>query len=215
MLRLVIGNKNYSSWSLRAWLALRQVGIDFEEIQIPLGQPDSLELKLRHSPAGKVPVLIDGDTRVWESLAILDHLAERFPDAALWPADGDARALARSVSAEMHAGFDPLRSHMFMNCRSRFPGKGREPGVMEDVERIREIWRDCRARHGRGGELLFGDFTIPDAMFAPVVLRFETYAVELDATCRAYADAILRLPAMAEWLEAAEREPWTIPQYEY
>jgi glutathione S-transferase len=213
-MQLVIGNKNYSSWSMRPWLLMRELGIEFEEVQIPLRQPDSLERKLAHSPAGKVPILIDGDLRVWDSLAIMEHLGERFPDRRLLPADSEARAQARSVSAEMHSGFTSLRTRMPMNCRARRPAAGRGPGVQEDIDRICEIWRECRICYGGSGEFLFGGFTVADAMFAPVVSRFETYGVELDTTESEYARAILALPAVGEWMQAARDEPWSIAKFD-
>jgi glutathione S-transferase len=213
-LKLVFGNKNYSSWSMRAWLLMRQYRIEFEEIQIPLRQPDSLERKLAYSPAGKVPILIDGDMRIWDSLAIVEHLAEKFPDKRLWPADNEERALARSVSAEMHSGFVNLRSHMPLNCRARRPGAGRGLGVREDIDRIREIWRECRARYGVAGEFLFGAFTAADAMFAPVASRFQTYGVELDRVEAAYARAILATPVVQEWIHDAHKEPWSIAKFD-
>jgi glutathione S-transferase len=212
---LVIGNKNYSSWSMRPWLLMRERNIGFDEIQIPLRQADSPERKQRYSPAGKVPVLLDGERRIWESIAIVEYLAEKFPEARLWPQEEGARAVARAVSAEMHAGFERLRSQMFFNCRARFPGKGRGPGVQADVDRILALWRDCREHYGRGGNFLFGEFSIADAMFAPVVLRFQTYEVERDRVCREYADAVLALAPVQDWLEAAGKEPWTIAEFEY
>jgi glutathione S-transferase len=213
-LTLVIGNKNYSSWSMRPWLLMRQHRIQFDEVQISLRQPDSLERKLSYSPAGKVPILIDGDTRIWESLAIVEYLAEKFPEKRLWPADSEARGLARSVSAEMHAGFANLRSQMPLNCRASRPGAGRGPGVQEDIDRICGIWRDCRARYGAAGEFLFGDFTAADAMFAPVASRFQTYGVELDRDEAEYAQAILAMRAVRDWMEDAHREPWRIPKFD-
>jgi glutathione S-transferase len=214
-LRLVIGNKNYSSWSMRPWLLMRQLGIEFEEVQIPLRQPGSLERKLAHSPAGKVPILIDGDLGVWDSLAIVEYLAERFPDKQLWPADSEARAFARSVCAEMHSGFASLRTRMPMNCRARRPEGGCGPGVQEDIDRIRDIWRECRTRHGAVGEFLFGEFTAADAMFAPVASRFQTYAVELDGVEAEYVQTILALPAVTAWTQAAREEPWSIAKFDH
>ncbi|MCH7888008.1 MAG: glutathione S-transferase family protein [Proteobacteria bacterium] len=205
-LTLVIGNKNYSSWSLRAWLALKHTGAAFDEVRIPLFTPTARAQILRHSPAGKVPVLHDGDVSVWDSLAICEHLAERFPAARLWPDERAARARARAVGAEMHAGFATLRDAMPMNCRAHLPGKGRTPGVQDDIDRITALWRDCRERHGTGGDMLFGGFTIADAMFAPVAARFVTYEVDLDPTSRAYVDAVWSLPAIEEWVAAARAE---------
>jgi len=203
---LVIGNKNYSSWSLRPWLAMKVLGIPFEEKRIPLYGPDSKRELLQYSPAGKVPCLVDGELRVWDSLAILEYLAERHP--GLWPAEATLRARARSVSAEMHSGFPNLRQHMSMNVRKRHPGKGRTPEVLAEIARIVEIWSERR------GAFLFGPFCAADAMYAPVVLRFRTYEVELPAACRAYADAVLALPALQEWMRDAGRETESLPQFE-
>lgn len=211
---LVIGNKNYSSWSLRPWLLLRQSRIDFDEILIELGAPDTRERILQYSPAGKVPVLIDGAVTVWDSLAISEYLAERYPQAQLWPADVAARAVARAVSAEMHSGFTALRENMTLNCRKHLPGKGRAPGVAEDIARITELWTDCRQRFGQDGEFLFGGFSIADAMYAPVALRFRTYGVELDPLCAAYAQTLLELPAVQDWVAQAGAETWVLAAYE-
>jgi glutathione S-transferase len=201
---LVIGNKNYSSWSLRPWIAMKVLGLKFDEKRIPLYGPGAKEEILLESPAGKVPILIDGATRVWDSLAILEYLAEK--TGRLWPAEAAARAKARSVAAEMHAGFPNLRNHMSMNVRKRYPGKGRTPEVLSEVKRINSIWSEAR------GPFLFGEFSVADAMYAPVVLRFRTYEVEVDN--RAYYDRLLALPAMKEWIAAAEREKESIPQFE-
>jgi glutathione S-transferase len=200
---LVIGNKNYSSWSLRPWLALKVFGFEFDERRIPLYGPGTKEAILKHSPAGKVPVLIDGPTTVWDSLAILEYLAER--NRKLWPVDPADRAKARSISAEMHSGFTNLREHMSMNVRKRYPAKGRAPEVRVEIERIKAIWNECRK------PFLFGPFSAADAMYAPVVLRFRTYGVELPRAGRAYMEAMLELPAMQEWIAAAESETETIP----
>lgn len=214
MLTLVIGNKNYSSWSLRPWLVLRQAGIPFEEVRISL-RPELATALAAWSPSGKVPVLHDGDIRVWDSLAIGEYLNERFPEAGLWPTDRTARAMARSVSAEMHAGFGSLREHMSMNIRGRYPGKGRTPECLADVERILAIWTECRAQFGSGGDFLFGRFSIADAMFAPVVLRFQTYVVSLEGAARTYADAVLALPAMQAWVADAQAETERIEKYDF
>ena len=211
-LTLVIGNKNYSSWSLRPWLAMRVAGIPFAEHRIPLYGPGSKDQILVYSPAGKVPCLADGDLRVWDSLSICEYLAEKHP--GLWPQDPAARALARSVSAEMHSGFANLRAKMSMNIRKRYPGLGRTPESLADVARIVSLWSDCRARYGKGGPFLFGAFSIADAMYAPVVLRFRTFEVELPADCRAYSDAVLALPAMQDWIAAAMAETESLPQFE-
>jgi len=209
---LVIGNKNYSSWSLRPWLAMKVLGIEFEEVRIPLYQPESKMAILRYSPAGKVPCLVDGSIRVWDSLAILEYLAETHRD--LWPEAPAARALARSVCAEMHSSFSNLRQHMSMNIRKRHPGKGRTPESEAEARRVIDIWGDCRTRFGAAGPFLFGRFSAADAMYAPVVLRFRTYDFDLPAVARAYSDTILALPAMREWIEAAERESESLPRFE-
>jgi glutathione S-transferase len=211
---LIIGNRNYSSWSLRGWLATSLSGIAFETKLVRLSEPGSHAALLSHSPAGKVPVLRHGDRVVWDSLAIIEYLAELCPDAGLWPADPDARAMARSVSAEMHAGFVALRANMPMNLRKALPGKGRGRGVAEDIARIGVIWRDARGRFGQGGPFLFGRYSAADTMYTPVASRFRTYDVELDATCRAYADAVLNWPAFLAWQTAALEEPWIIPEDE-
>lgn len=205
-LTLIIGNKNYSSWSLRPWLVLKQAALDFEEIRIPLDTPDTRDRILSYSPSGRVPALLHGDLILWESLAISEYLAELAPDRLLWPLDRALRAVARTVSHEMHAGFGRLRTHMPMDCRSRYPGQGMAPGVQEDIDRILTLWRTCRQAYGQGGNFLFGHFTIADAMFAPVVSRFVTYGVRLDPLSQAYADAIWQVPAMQEWLAAAAAE---------
>jgi glutathione S-transferase len=203
---LVIGNKNYSSWSLRPWIALKVLGLPFEEKRIALYGPGSQEAILRFSPAGKVPVLIDGGTTVWDSLAILEYLAESH--GRLWPADAAQRARARAISAEMHSGFSNLRSHMSMNVRKRYPGKGRTPEVLREIQRIDEIWSQAMQ------PFLFGPFSAADAMYAPVALRFRTYAVQLSGPAQTYMDVLLGLPGMQEWIAAAAREPESIPQFE-
>lgn len=213
-LTLVIGNKNYSSWSLRPWLLLRQARIPFQEVRIPLYLPESAVALSAWSPSGKVPALHDGDIRVWDSLAICEYLDERFPDKQLWPRDAAARAVARSVSAEMHAGFAALREHMSMNIRARYPGRGRTRESLADVERIVAIWSDCRARFGAGGDFLFGGFSIADAMYAPVVLRFRTYGVELTGAVKGYADSVLALPALQAWVADAVAETERIESFE-
>jgi glutathione S-transferase len=212
-LTLVIGNKNYSSWSLRPWLAMKKIRLDFTEVRIPLYTPESRQQLLQYSPVGKVPVLHHGEVTVWESLAICEYIAENF-EPNLWPQDKIARAIARSVSNEMHAGFFSLRHQMPMNCRASLPGKGMTPEVKADIERIKTIWRDCRHNFGRKGNFLFGHFTIADAMFAPVVARFVTYEVSLEGVEKAYADFIWQLPEMQLWLEAAKQEKETITAFE-
>jgi glutathione S-transferase len=213
-LTLVIGNKNYSSWSMRPWLLLRQAEIPFKEVRIPLYWPESAAQLTAWSPSGKVPALHDGEIRVWDSLAICEYLAERFPDRQLWPADTAARAVARSVSAEMHSGFAALREQMSMNIRARRPGEGRTPESLADIARIIAIWTDCRARFGGGGDFLFGRFSIADAMYAPVALRFLTYGVELEGAAKDYAEAVLALPALQQWVADALAETERIERFE-
>lgn len=213
-LHLIIGNKNYSSWSMRPWIAMKVAGIPFAEEVISLNAADFKERVSRVSGTGKVPVLSDGDIHVWESLAILDYLAERFPHAGLWPEHPAARAHARAIAAEMHAGFIPLRRHLPMNMWR--PPKLRDlpPEVVANVRRIEQIWTDCRMRFGQEGPFLFGRFGAADAMYAPVVSRFRTYAVPVGAPAGDYIDAVTALPAWAEWQEAALREPWVLPEDE-
>ncbi|EAW35559.1 glutathione S-transferase family protein [Lyngbya sp. PCC 8106] len=204
-LTLVIGNKNYSSWSLRAWLTMKQAGLEFAEIRIPLSTPTFYQQVRQYSPSGQVPVLLDDDLTIWESLAICEYIADNFaPD--LWPKDRKAKAIARSVSHEMHANFFNLRSQMPMDCRGRFPGEGMKPDVQADIDRVSTIWRECRQKYGENGDLLFGEFSIADAMFAPVVSRFITYGVKLGSVEQAYMDAIWSLPAINTWIDAAAVE---------
>jgi glutathione S-transferase len=207
---IVVGNKNYSSWSLRGWLPLKMTGVAFEEIVIPLSRPETHAAILRYSPSGKTPFLRHKGIEVWESLAVGEFLAETYPAARLWPADPAARALARAAAAEMHAGFANLRKHMPMDMRASYPGKGMAEGVQDDIDRITAIWRQCRERHGQGGPYLFGHFTVADAMYAPVVSRFVTYGVKLDPVSAAYRDAMWSLPALVAWFEGAKAEPWVI-----
>jgi glutathione S-transferase len=206
---LVIANKLYSSWSLRPWLLLKQFGIPFDEILIPLDLPDTKQKVLKHSPAGKVPILVDGDATVWESIAIMEHAGDAL-GAPVWPQDRAARAMARSVAAEMHAGFSALRSACPMNLGKKYAAKDRGEAVARDVTRFSEIVRQARERFGDGGPFLFGAFSAADAMYAPLVTRLDTYSVDLDATTRAYADAILALPAFREWRAAALQETWIV-----
>lgn len=212
---IYIANKNYSSWSLRAWLMLKAVGVPFEEVLIPLDQPNTRTEILRYSPSGRVPALAHGPLVLWETLAIGEYLAERFPAARLWPILSEARAVARAAAAEMHAGFAEVRRYLPMNMRSSFPHRGVTPEVQADINRITALWHDCRKRFGTGGEFLFGHFTIADAMYAPVVSRLRTYKVKLDAASAAYVDAVAAWPAYQEWLAAARNEPMIIEKYEF
>lgn len=204
---LVIGNKNYSSWSLRPWLLLRRFGIDFDEIKLPLDTPEFYARVRDYSPAARVPVLIDGDLRVWDSLAICEYANEVFLDGRGWPADRAARARARAVSAEMHSGFAALRTNMPMNTQRRGPAPAIDADTAKDIARIRAIWRETRERHADQGPFLFGAFSIADAMYVPVALRFVSYAVDLGAVECAYVDTLLALPALREWLAEAATEP--------
>ena len=215
---VVIGNKNYSSWSLRGWLMARIAGIEFEEIVIPLDLPETQAAIRKHSPSGRVPVLLHRGLAVWESLAIAEYLNDLKPEVGLWPASAAARAHARSISTEMHAGFMELRNNMPMNIRASYPGKGMTPAVRADIERITSIWRDCRKRFAgafqKDDGFLFGAFGAADAMFAPVVTRFRTYGVKLDTDSDAYCNAVLAQPAIKDWIDAAKHEPWLIQAYE-
>ena len=215
-LTIYLGNKNYASWSLRAWLALKATGEEFVEEVIPILLPGSKETLLKYSPSGKVPALCHGDVVVWDSLAICGYLAERFPAAGLWPDDPAAKAIARSISAEMHSSFQALRGQFPMNIRSSFPGREISPEAQTDINRVMAIWRQCRNRYGEGnGDFLFGRFTVADAMYAPVATRFRTYKIDLEREADAYCDTIMALPAMQEWAAAAGDEPMVIDQYEF
>ena len=216
-LTLVIGNKNYSSWSLRPWLAMKQAGVAFNESNVVLGRPDSSEKILRYSPSGRVPCLIDGDLTVFDSLAICEYINEKIHQrgdgASLWPRDARMRAHARSIVAEMHSGFAALRTHMPMDIRSRHAGRGeaalRREDVAADVTRIHSVWSECLAQ---GGPMLFGSFSIADAFYAPVVTRFDTYGVKLSPLLAAYSESVLALPPMQQWISAAKAETETIEQ---
>lgn len=210
-LALVIGNKNYSSWSLRPWLALKAAGADFTEIRIALRQPQTKEQILRYSPSGHLPALLDGNLTIWDSLAICEYLAERFPAAGLWPETATVRAQARSVAAEMHSGFAALRNDLPMDIRGRL-SRPLSPEAEVDIQRVQAIWRACREGFGAGGPFLFGRFGIADAMFAPVATRFRSYGVTLDPVSAAYVDAIFGWPAMQEWVAAAQAESEVLDQ---
>jgi glutathione S-transferase len=216
-MKLVIGNKNYSSWSMRPWLALRGSDIPFEEIFVPIYTDDKADKDriLSFSPAGKVPILIDGDVTVWDSLAIIEYIAERFPEAGLWPADAAERAHARSISAEMHSGFMALRSACGMNLHRPVRAIELSEDVKANVARIEEIWIECRARYAARGPFLFGTFGAADAMFAPVVHRFRTYAIEVGAEARAYMETMTAMPAFAEWTRDGLAETLRIERFEH
>jgi len=206
---LIIGNKNYSSWSFRPWIAMKAVGIAFEERLISLNDPEFKRAIAPVSQNGKVPALDDDGVHVWESLAILEYLAEKFPHAGLWPADPSARAHARAIAAEMHGGFAALRNECPMNFWRPVKRRELSADALADVARIDAMWSECRVRYG--GPFLFGAFGAADAMYAPVVSRFHTYAVEVGERSRAYMDAVMALPAWREWKEAALKEPWILP----
>lgn len=218
-MKLIIANKLHSSWSLRPWILLKQFGIPFEEILINFGPTfDDPAWKARvsaYTPAGKVPALVtrDGETdiHVWESLAIMDHIADTHPELAIWPRDKAARAMARSISSEMHSGFSALRNACPMNLGFRHPPKDRGPGVAADVARITDIWTEARARFGASGPFLFGAFTAADAMFAPVTTRFRGYGIGVGPVSEAYIDAVQATPAFIAWRESALSEDWIIP----
>jgi glutathione S-transferase len=215
-LKLVIGNKNYSSWSMRPWLAMRASGIPFEEIFIPLYTDNKADKDriLGFSRAGKVPALIDGDVTVWDSLSIIEYLAERFPDARLWPRDPAARAHARSTSAEMHSGFLPLRNECGMNLHRPVGAVTLSADAQANVARVQEIWTECRDRHGKSGPYLFGAFTAADAMYAPVVHRFRTYAIKVSPQAQAYMGTMMAQPAFAGWTKAGLAETLVIEKFE-
>jgi glutathione S-transferase len=207
-MKLVIANKNYSSWSMRPWIAMKAAGIPFEEILIPFGSPlGNTEFKRQlaaYTPAGMVPVLIDGDTRIWETLAILEYLAETFPDRRLWPADAKTRAQARTLASEMHAGFAALRRECPMNIRRPVRARELSAAAQENVARVEAMWGDCRARHG--GPFLFGKFSAADAMYAPVVMRLYTYGIKVGRDTLGYIETMMALPAFTEWRAAALSE---------
>ncbi len=213
-LKIVLGNKNYSSWSMRPWLVLKHLAIPFDEVVIPLDQPSSRAELLKHSPSGRVPALHDGERVIWDSLAICEYLNELFPDRKLWPADAGARAAARSVSAEMHSGFQALRNELPMKFKESLPGRPISPEVKQDIERIFALWADCRRRFGAGGPFLFGAYSIADAMYTPVVSRFRTYGVRLEGAPAAYAETIWSMPSVQEWLGAARAETHRMARYE-
>ena len=203
---LIIGNKAYSSWSLRSWLALKHADVAFTETRVPLYVHGYKEELLKYAPSGKVPILKHGAVTVWDSLAICEYLAERFPQAQLWPEDAAVRALARSISAEMHSGFSGIRSAMPFNCRAHDRHVPISAEIQKEIDRVQSLWQDCRTQHGKGGPWLFGRFSIADAMYIPVALRFITYSVPLHAVARGYADTAHEHPAVREWIAAAKQE---------
>lgn len=213
-LSLVIGNKNYSSWSMRAWVLMTHFGIAFDEIQTWLYQPDTEAEIKRYSPTGLVPCLIDGALHIWDTFAIAEYLAEKFPHENMWPASREARAVARSVTAEMHAGFGAIRRSMPMNIRNRYPGKGRGDEVDRDIARIEALWNDCRQKFGAGGDYLFGDFSIADAFYTPIVFRFNTYGVRPRGGAGPYMQAMLATPALQKLAREAATEGHALSVYD-
>ena len=212
-LTLIIGNKNYSSWSMRPWVAMTAFGIPFQEVRVLLDQRDTATKIAAYSACGRVPVLLAGEMTIWDSLAICEYLAEQFPDKHLWPQDVAARAMARCVCAEMHSGFAGLRTDMSMNIKANLPGRGRTPAAQADIGRISEIWEECLSRFGHH-QFLFGDFSIADAYFAPVVMRFRTYGVSLAPALNAYCERVQAHPAVARWISEAQAETDTAPKHD-
>ena len=213
-MHLIIANKLYSSWSLRPWMLMTALGIPFEETVIPLYRPDSKARILDVSPAGKVPCLVSGDVKVWESLAIVEYLHEAFPGKRVWPADAKARAHARAMASEMHAGFQALRQACPMNLGKRFAPRDLGSDVADNVRRLEGMWSDCRRRFKGTGDFLFGDFCAADAMYAPVVTRLDTYQIPVATETRQYMNAVLAHPAFVAWRRQALAEPWSLPHYE-
>jgi glutathione S-transferase len=205
-LELVIGNKNYSSWSMRPWVLLRQAQIPFQEVQLKFDDETRVIGVEKYSPTGKVPVLLIDGEPVWDTLAICETVAELHPKKNFWPEDELARRVARSICAEMHSGFQAMRGRMPMNIRGSHPGKGMTPESRKDIDRVVAIWTGCRERFGGAGNFLFGRFSIPDAFYAPVVMRFQTYGVKLPPAAQAYCEAVQALAAVREWVEAGKRE---------
>lgn len=217
MLKLIIGNKAYSSWSLRGWLAAKQSGLPFEEMVVPLydAEWDKRRAGDEFAPSsGKVPILWDGDVVVWDSLAIVEYLNEKSGGTRFWPADDAARAMARSMAAEMHSGFAALRRKHSMNVRQVFPPSRPDDDVVADLTRIMELWAQARARFGGEGQFLFGDFGAADIMYAPVVTRIVTYGLPVARFATGYMDAVLHHPFMQDWIAAAQEEEWVIEQFE-
>jgi glutathione S-transferase len=217
MLKLIIGNRAYSSWSMRGWLAVKQSGEKFEEYVVPLfdAEWDKRREGDEFAPSlGKVPILWDEDIVVWDSLAIIEFLSDRYGDALYWPEDEGARAVARSMAAEMHSGFANLRRELPMNVRKSFPSKELTEPVKEEIDRILQLWAQARARYGGTGDFLFGEWCAADMMYAPVVTRFITYGVKAPNFAAVYMKCVLSHPDVAEWIDKAQDEPWVIEQYE-
>ena len=213
-MRLIIGNKTSSSWSLRPWIVMHAFGIPFDETLVQLRTTATRDQLAKHSPSGKVPALIDGETLVWDSLAIMEYLADKFPDKAIWPKDRLARAHARCASAEMHSGFQALRSQCGMAITRQYAARVRSPEVLADVARITQLWGEARTRFGAktAQPFLYGAFSAADGMFAPVVSRFDTYAIPVDSATRDYMSAVMAHPSYQAWLKDARAEPWPITE---
>jgi glutathione S-transferase len=217
MFKLIIGNKAYSSWSLRGWLAVRQSGLPFEELVVPMYDQDWEKRRAGDEfgpSSGKVPILWDGDVVVWDSLAIVEYCAEKSGRDRFWPADDGARAMARSMAAEMHSSFANLRREHAMNIRQQFPARPLSEGVTQDLERLFQLWAQARARYGGGGDFLFGEFGAADIMFAPVVTRLVTYSIPVPRFALPYMQAIFAHPFLQDWIAAAQEEPWVLERYE-
>jgi len=214
MIHLAVGNKLYSSWSLRAGILLSAFDIPFEETVIAMYKDDTKTRMLEHGPTGKVPAINDGEISVWESLAIMEYIAETYPDMNIWPSDKAARAHARAACSEMHAGFMGLRSSCPMNLTAQFKPKDRGEEVIADIARLEELWGEARSQYGAGGDFLYGEFSAADAMFAPVVTRLDTYQLPVSRETRFYMDIVLSCDAFLAWKEDAFKEPWFLPHYE-
>jgi len=214
MYKLVIGNKNYSSWSLRPWLLMKIADIEFEEINIELFKPEGKQQLLHYTDAGKVPVLIDNEMPIWDSLAIAEYLAEHHPEKVLWPLASDSRAIARAVTAEMHSSFNAIRGTLPMNCRRSTHYDNISPELQKDIDRICTIWKQCKKEYGEQGDFLFGQFSIADAFYAPVVIRLNGYNIKVGDVERRYMDNVLALPALQEWIETAKQEKTVVEAYE-
>ncbi len=214
-MKLIIANKTYSSWSMRPWLVLKHFGIAFDEVLIPFGatfdDPNWKAVVSQYTPAGKVPALVDGDVRVWETLAMIEYVAELYPQLAIWPKDPAARAMARAISSEMHAGFGALRNACPMNLGKKHFAKERGKSIADNVERVCELWKTAHGTFGAGGQFLFGEFSAADAMYAPLATRLVTYSISVDVESQKYIDAIYALPAFVDWQKAALNERWIVP----
>lgn len=211
MMKLFISNKAYSPWPFRVWLLMRELGLEFEEHMVDLGAPGKAERLKAASPSGRLPVLADGETVIWDSMSIIEYLHERFPQAGIWPQERAARAHARSLAAEMHSGFQALRSRLIMNTRRQPRAVEMSPQVLADIDRVTSSWAGTRGRFGAGGPFLFGHFSAADAVYAPVVDRFRGYDVPVPEECREYMDAVRMLPGYKAWVEDSFRDPWHNP----